>query len=55
MLGTTGKSAYEADLFPEFVWQSQWNPFETNLPPIATKLEAEFESVDAEKVDMEHP
>ncbi len=30
MFGFTGPSAYDPDFFPEYVWQSQWNPYATN-------------------------
>ncbi len=34
MFGTTGPSAYDPDTFPEYVWESYWNPYAmTNLPP----------------------
>ena len=30
LLGFTGPSGYDPNLFPEYVWNSQWNPFSKN-------------------------
>jgi len=30
MLGATGPSAYNPDIFPEYVWESRWNPYAMN-------------------------
>ena len=54
MLGATGPSAYDPDVFPEYVWQSQWNPYLTNVSPKMIRMEADFETRDAVIEDMEH-
>ncbi len=30
-LGFTGPSGYDPDIFPEYVWNSQWNPYSKNV------------------------
>ncbi len=43
-LGCTGPSAYRPDVFPEYVWQSQWNPYSTDISPMMIELEKDYES-----------
>lgn len=31
LLGFTGPSGYDPDIFPEYVWNSQWNPYSQNV------------------------
>ena len=54
MLGATGPSAYNPDIFPEYVWNSRWNPYAlTNLPPeyAIMKAEADVRESDTENMD----
>lgn len=54
MFGMTGPSAYSPDLFPEFVFQAQWNPY----APVSAEeqsLQVEFEELDAVDENMETP
>lgn len=54
MFGMTGPSAYSPDVFPEFVFQAQWNPY----APVTAEdqsLQVEFEELDAVDENMETP
>jgi len=54
MLGMTGPSAYNPDVFPEYVWQSRWNYYNmTNLPPEYAIMEAEANAREAVNDNME--
>jgi len=54
MLGATGPSAYNPDIFPEYVWNSYWNPYTmTNLPPEYAEMEREADIREASDENME--
>ncbi len=54
MLGTTGPSAYNPDTFPEYVWNSYWNPYAmTNLPPEYAIMKAEADERESDSDNIE--
>jgi len=55
MFGFTGPGAYNPDIFPEYVWESDWNPYATNVPPEMIEMEKEAEAREAQTENMETP
>jgi len=55
MLGFTGPSAYNPDIFPEYVWDSQWNPYTTNIPPEYVIIKEDADVREAQNENMEVP
>jgi len=41
-LGLTGPSGYDPDFFPEYVWNSQWNPYPENVVPDILEQKEDF-------------
>jgi len=41
-LGFTGPSGYDPDIFPEYVWNSQWNPYSQNVLTDVLDQEEQF-------------
>jgi len=56
MLGATGPSAYNPDIFPEYVWESRWNPYTmTNLPPEYAIIKEEADVRESDDENMDEP
>jgi len=43
LLGFTGPSGYDPDIFPEYVWNSQWNPYSKNVTTDILDQEEQFQ------------
>ena len=53
--GFTGPSAYNPDIFPEYVWESQWNPYVTNIPPEIVEMKEDATVREETKENMQEP